>query len=352
MIDFSRTYISHWRVVKVDEYTWDDGEEMPGVTSVSINKDGTDSVPLLETLSMEVSRWGDMQEFEEGWYRVNLDVEQNGRFERYPLATSLLQKADESVTHSVTTSSVSGSSVLKPLEDRKNIGTDYAYAPKGANGPNWVRDIIASTSPAPVRVVGNGFKLSNNILFTPGISYLEMVWSVLDAGKWVLMIDGDGSIAIVERPKTASMDLTSANARYISESFSRSLDYSGVCNRYYAIDRDGSMEIAKNENPNSVLSYNRRGRWVDYVDTSPNKVNGETLYSYARRRLEEESTLVRTYKYDREYWPGVVPFSLISASLPSKGIEGDLRVLSQEIACDKGIVVSETAGIEIKEWKA
>jgi hypothetical protein len=201
-------------------------------------------------------------------------------------------------------------------------------------------------------VVGNGFKLDNNVLFSPGVSYLEMAWSVLDAGKWVLMIDGDGTIEIVERPKTATIELDSSNIRFISESFTRTLDYSGVCNRYYAIDRDGSMEVAKNENPNSVLSYNVRKRWVDYVDTSPNKINGETLYSYARRRLEEESTLIKTYKYDREYWPGVVPFSLISASLPSRGIDGDLRVLSQSISCENGIVVSETAGVEIKEWKA
>lgn len=352
MIDFSKTYVSHWKVVKVDEHTWDDGEEMPGVSSVSINKDGTDSVPLLETLSMDISRWGDMSDFEEGWYRVILDAEQGGIIERIPLMTALLQKADESIAYGVTTSSVSGTSVLKPLEERKNIGTDYAYAPKGANGPNWVFDLISSTTPAPVRVVGDGFKLNNNILFSPGISYLEMVWSVLDAGKWVLMIDGDGTIDIVERPKNPSITLSMLNARSISDSFSRTLDYSGVCNRYYAIDRDGSMEIAKNEDPNSVLSYNRRRRWVDYVDTSPNKINGETLYSYARRRLEEESTLVRVYKYDREYWPGIVPFSLIAASLPSKGIDGDLRVLSQAVSCEKSIIVSETAGVEIKEWKA
>lgn len=352
MIDFSRTYTMRWRVVRVDESTWDDGEIVPGVISVSINKDGTDSVPLLETLSMEVSKWGDMADFEEGWYRVLLLASQGGLVERVPLMTTLLQKADETVGYGSVTSSVSGTSVLKPLEDRKNIGTDYAYAPKGINGPNWVFDLIASTTPAPVRVVGEGFKLSNNILFSPGVSYLEMIWSVLDAGKWVMMIDGDGAIEILERPKTPSMNLASANARSISSTFTRTLDYSGVCNRYYAIDRDGSMEIAKNEDPNSVLSYARRGRWVDYVDTSPNKINGETLYSYARRRLEEESTLIREYKYDREYWPDIVPFSLISASLPSEGIDGQLRVLSQSITCETGIVVSETAGVEIKEWKA
>lgn len=352
MFDFSRTYIPHWRVVKVDEYTWDDGERMDGVTSVSINKDGTDSIPLIETLSMDASRWGDMSDFEEGWYRVILDAEQDGNFYRIPLMTTLLQKADESISHGVSSVSVSGYSVLKPLEERKNIGTDYAYVPKGANGPGWVFDLVKSTTPAPVRVTGEGFKLNNNILFSPGISYLEMVWSVLDAGKWVMMIDGDGFIEILERPKNPNIDLNSLNVRSISESFTRTLDYSGVCNRYYAIDRDGSMEIAKNEDPNSILSYNNRKRWVDYVDTSPNKINGETLYSYARRRLEEESTLIKTFKYDREYWPGIVPFSLISASLPSKGIDGELRVLSQSINCGAGITVSETAGLEIKGWKA
>ena len=179
-----------------------------------------------------------------------------------------------------------------------------------------------------------------------------MVWEVLDAGKWILMIDGEGAITITKKPDISSYALSHQGAMTLVPGIKRSLSYEDICNRYYAIDSDGSKEVAINDLASSSLSYTSRGRWIDYVDTSPTKVNGETLYAYVRRRLEEESTLVQTYSYTREYWPNIVPFSLIEATVPEYGIDGSIRVMSQSITCDQGITVNETAGLEIKEWIA
>lgn len=349
MIDFGSSYTAHWKVVSVDKDTWDDGEEVQGVASVSVNRDATDSVPLLETASFSID--GDVSDtFEEGWYRIVLDAEQNNRYERYAITTMLLQKANDQIMYGRSTSSVNGSSVLKPLEDRKNIGTDYRYVPKGTNGAYWVMDIISIASPAPVSVSGVGFVVDDNVLFSPGVSYLQMVWDVLDRGKWCMMIDGEGMITVCEKPTEPSVILTSDTVRDIVPGIKRTMDFASVCNRYFAIDRSGNREVAENRDPSSQFSYETRGRWIDHVDTSPTKINGETLYSYARRRLEEESTVVQSYSYSRAYWPDVVPFSIIRANIPEYGIDGDMRVLSQSIDCSGGILVNETAGIEIKGW--
>ena len=57
-------YASSWRVTTVDTSTWADSGELPRVMSVSVTRDGTDSVPLLETGDMELDN-----DFSWGWLR-------------------------------------------------------------------------------------------------------------------------------------------------------------------------------------------------------------------------------------------------------------------------------------------
>lgn len=349
-VDFTQAYTSHWRLVSVDPDTWDDGNDVEGVYSASVNRDATDATPLLETASFAVDQ-DITDEFEEGWYRLLLIAEQNHILERYPISTVLVEKADDSVNFERLSTNLSGYSVLKPLADRKNIGTDYRYAPKGVNGAQWVAELIDDVTPAPVMVDGDGFKLDKQVVFSPGMTYLQMIWDVLDMKKWCMSIDGEGNITVQARPEEPSMEISYLNPKGLQNGVTRSLDISAVPNRYYAIDNDGNREIAENRNSGST-SYSSRGRWVDYVDTSPTRVDGETLYAYARRRLEEESTVVRQYSYTREYWPEVLPFDLVSAFLPDLGLNEEIRVMSQSLTCGgNGISVSETSGLEIKEWK-
>ena len=53
------------------------------------------------------------------------------------------------------------------------------------------------------------------------------------------------------------------------------------------------------------------------------------------------------YSYQREYFPGIVPFDLLRVQLPDAGVDGDLRVVTQSIVLTQGIEVGETAGIEV-----
>jgi hypothetical protein len=80
-------------------------------------------------------------------------------------------------------------------------------------------------------------------------------------------------------------------------------------------------------------------------------VNGESLKTYAERKLEELSTVTKTYSYTREWWPDVFPYSMVRGSIPSYGFIQDMRVLSQSFQFGKGLSVSETAGILIKEYE-
>ena len=66
------------------------------------------------------------------------------------------------------------------------------------------------------------------------------------------------------------------------------------------------------------------------------------------RMLAEASTVVREYSYSREWWPEVMPYSLVRATLSEHGIQGDLRVVKQDLTCGKGVTVSETAWQEVR----
>ena len=42
------------------------------------------------------------------------------------------------------------------------------------------------------------------------------------------------------------------------------------------------------------------------------------------------------------------PYSVVRATMEDNGIVGDLRVQKQDLVCGKGVVVSETAGMEVR----
>jgi hypothetical protein len=120
-----------------------------------------------------------------------------------------------------------------------------------------------------------------------------------------------------------------------------------VPNRFTALER-GEMATAVNET-GSPASRDARGYWHDETDDAPKRVNGETLAAYAARRLEELSIVPDERTYTREWWPGVLPGSVVRGSM--EGLSGDMRVESQEIECSHGLTVQEAASREVYAWR-
>lgn len=349
MIDWSKSYTTSWRLMRVNEKTWLDAEEVPGILSVSITKDGTDEYPLLETGSISMdSAVG--YDFQDGYYRVEMTATQNPLVERYAIATLLLESTDGSVNRRNQELTLDGCSVLQAASDQVVLAGEYI--PKGSNGPEWVADRLRKCLKAPVVVVGDGFTVNDDIGFDGGTSELQVGWTVLDAGNWVMTILGNGTVQLLPKPTAPVLTLDRTNAGLLQPNISFTDSRVGIPNRYIVMDGD-ETQIAVNESyPGSRTSVEYRGRYVDYYDSSPTRINGETLDQYARRRLEEESTRSKIYTYKREYWPNANPFMLVRASLQANGLEGDLRILSQSMNCDHGITVQEKAGYEIKEYVA
>lgn len=331
-------YAASWRVTTVDTSTWADSGELPNVMSVSVSRDGTDPTPLIETGTMQIE--GD---FSWGWLRLWMAADQGGS-EREPLATLLFERSSESYNRNSKTCRATGMSVLKPAADvRMPRG---GFCPAGADGAAYAARLLSGCTPAPVHVEGS-MALVNDVVFDLGCTVLDAAWSLLNPSGWCIQIDGMGEIWIRRLPSEPSLELNGTTAGLLIPGVDSDSGIAGVPNRYIA-QLDSETAIAVNEDASSEASYKARGRWVDVFDGSPVLVDGEDLQAYAERRLAELSTITRKYRYKREYWPGVTPYSIVRATLESNGLDGDLRVMRQTLTCGKGITVDEESGLEVR----
>ena len=336
-MDWGASYTVEPIVERINEETWQAQERVSGALSFDVSTSGTDSVPLLETANLSYD--GDL---EDGWYKLSAIVEQGGKHKE-ELGVFLFEQATRSYDYRKVTGSLKGSSVLKPVDDQ--IIPLGGYVPEGADGAQWVAKTVAECVNAPVSIECS-FTLAQNVVFDPGTTKLKACWLVLDAGGACFHLRGDGTVRITGLPSEPSLELSRANSRMLEPSAKDDFDKSKVPNRYYAI-YGSEVAVAVNDEQDSPTSYKSRGRWVDAMDSSPVRVNGETLSAYAARKLREASTVMRKKSYVREYWPDIKPFDIVRGSLSEVGVEGDLTVLNQKITVASGIMVQETSGQKV-----
>lgn len=336
-MNWGRSYSSTWRVFKVNKDTWADGEALAGVDSVSVTRTADGS--LLESGSIELT--GDI---EPGYYRVVMTADQGGELARVDVATMLFISNGGGYDYNTHTRKADGHSVLYPASVTA-VATG-GYAPAEINGAEYAGKLLASVINAPVKVEGS-FTLNEPIVHAVGSSVLEAVWSVLDAGGFVIQLDGRGIVSIRPKPAEPDLILDNQNSGLVLNGTSFTADESDIPNRYIVI-QDAALTSAVNNDPESPVSTVTRGYTVDVTDTSPTPIDGETMAEYADRRLHELSVLKEEQTYTREYATGVELYSIVRATL--EAFEGDYRVTTQTINCDNGITVSETVEKETSLW--
>lgn len=347
-IDWSKGYHATWRVYEVNEDTWADGAMLGNVMDMSIKRESDGDAPLIESGSITI----DLpigEDFRERYLRIVMVAEQDGSVGRVDVSTMRFMSAKDTSNRGFAATELTGMSVLYPASVKKLMVGEYA--PSGTDGAAYAASMLSDVLKSPV-VQDGSFTVSDHVVFDVGASVLDAAWLLLKAGNFVMSIDGDGTVHVKPMPTDPSLVLDFASTRLLMPSIGRTLDLSGVPNRYTAIDGD-QMAEAVNDDPLSDTSTVTRG-YVhdgDCPDTRPTRVDGETLAAYCARRLEEESTVEDNRSYDREWWPDVHPFSIVRGTVASVGIEGDFRVSRQSLRCGTGLVVSEEATREVKTWQ-
>ena len=113
------------------------------------------------------------------------------------------------------------------------------------------------------------------------------------------------------------------------------------CPNVYRATSGDVTGIARDEDPDSPLSIQNRGREVWKSESGVNLASNESVAQYARRMLKQAQQVRKSASYTRRYMPNVRPSDLIRMGYPAQGLTGVYVVQSQTIALEYGAATDE-----------
>lgn len=327
-MDWSKGFSAAFYASQVDIRTWKDTDrfEITG-GSVSINKDGLRTAADIECVDYDRG---------EVYLRIWLDARQGSDFEHVPLFTGLAAAPDKDVNGNYVTNNVQCYSVLQPCEDV--LLPRGWYVPAGTSAKTALVDLL-SVTPAPVEVDGETPNLLDHIVAEEGENHLTMVEKILTAIGWRMKIAGDGTIIICEMADKVSAIFDGIRNDVIQTEFTETYDWYSAPNVIRAIT-DVSTVTVRDES-DGPLSVGSRGREIWLEETDCNLNDGESLQSYAERRLREEQQVLRQVDYTRRFIPDLYPSDHITICYPNNGLDADFEIISQTVTLGQGAPVEE-----------
>lgn len=329
MTDFAKGYRASYRLVEIDRSSWGDGSDVGRLREASAMRSIDGDAPLVDSGNAAFD--GDAGG--ERYVRLWMDCRQGGAVEPAAIATFLMMKSAYSSDGS---SDAVLWSVLKYAEEQKMPVGHTVMA--GRSCAEAAAEVLRERIDAPVSVVGNSPALAYDVTAGEDESCLAFAWALLP-DEWCITTDGFGNVLIhgEEEPKAIGED-------EIVGTVSVSFDVTGVPN-VMRVSEDGRTVEAVNMDDTSATSIPSRGRRI-YGSPVGMRRADETLEDYAERELREQSKVVYTATYTREYRDDIGPGSWVA--IPRQ--EGSWQVVSQSITCGAGATVEETARRSVDTW--
>jgi hypothetical protein len=330
-MDYSKGFTASYDLTIVDPVSWRDLSHHR-LTGGTIERN-TDL--LMESADLDLTELpGDG----EVWIRVWLTARQEYSGEvRIPLFTGLTTVPQRKLTGKRESYPVSCYSVLKPAADC--LLPRGWYAPKNGNGAKIIEDLL-SVGSAPVSSTENSPVLSSAIVSEDGETNLSMASKVLTAIGWRLRISGNGEINIQPESTEVAATFDAASFDILEPSVTDTCDWYSCPNVFRAVS-GSDYAVARDEDTENRYSIPSRGREVWMEETDCTLKDGETLLSYAKRRLKEEQSPSRTISYDRRYVPDICPGDRVRLHYPEEKIDGIFEVQSQSITLGFAAKTSE-----------
>lgn len=330
-MDWSKGLSASYKAYIVDPITWKDTETID-IIGGSISKSEDD---MRESADISVS---DYNSNKEQWIRIYLDARQQSDSYYGAIFTGLISSPGKEMEGSVQTNSLRCYSVLKPASDIL-LPRGY-YINYGLNTAGILKKLLSVIKGIPVVIEGTPPNLSQTIIAENGESNLSMADKVLYSIGWRMRIKGDGSIVISEPASLPSawfdpVDVDSLELRVNIEN-----NWFDCPNVFRAVQGNFSATAYDND-PNSMLSVQNRGREIWYEESGSNPYAGESLAQYAKRRLKEEQQVYMSASYSRRFDPDANVSDVISLRYPGQGLDGLFYISSQTIELGYSPTVSE-----------
>ena len=332
-MNWNEGFTGSYYLTIVDPSSWRDIGRME-ITSGTVERSASD---LLESADITVT---ELPEGGEAWIRIWLDADQDG-IERIPLFTGLTSAPTRDIDGLRNTYKIECYSVLKPVDD---ILTERGYyVPSDVSAPAAAARLLR-TGVAPVEVAEDDEppRLMEPIIAEDGETNLTLATKVLEAIDWHIRIDGTGTIYVEPRRTERAALFDSTSNDVIEVQASDEYDWYSCPNVFRAVS-DDLTAVVRDDDPDSALSTESRGREIWAEETSVNMSDDESLGAYALRKLKELQSPARTVAYNRRFDPNVTVGDLVRINLPEVGIDGSFRVTSQTLELSHGCRTSEEA---------
>lgn len=331
MIDWSKGFTATAYASFMDIDTWRERDKFD-ITGGKIKF--TDS-NLRQSADIDCNNYNQTQE---KWIRIWLDVKQGHSSEHIALFTGLVLPPVKDYEGAMQVASLECYSVLKPASD---VLLDRGwYAPAGVRVADTIANLLSSVTPAPIVVEGKSPVLSQYVVAEDGESPLTMVEKLLVSIGWRLRINGMGEVRVCPTNTDPVVRFDPINNDCIEPKISLKNDWYDCPNVFRAV-LDDMYAVARDDNPDSILSTVNRGREVWEEELDCDLSDNETLAEYADRRLKELQSYAIETSYDRRYNPSVYPSDVIQLHYPQQGLDGLFYVSEQSIDLDNLMVVSE-----------
>lgn len=332
-MDWSKGFEATYYMTIVDRGTWKDVERIE-ITGGSVSRSDSNLIESADVDCISYDRG-------EQWIRLWLDARQDGSDASHiPLFTGLATSPAVSINGIIKQNSLECYSVLKPADDVP-LPRGY-FAVGGSNVPLLVKEKLLEDCPAPVEIDGEAPPLAKTLLAENGESKLSMAVKLLTAINWRFRISGDGTIHICPKDNTIVSSFDTLDSDVVEPQINVEHDWYRCPNVFQAII-DGVAYVARDDDPNSVLSTVNRGREIWSTEDNPALNSGETAVQYVKRRLKEEQTAIMKVSYNRRFYPDVTIGDCVNMNYPAQKVTGTFRISSSSFSLSYGATVSEDA---------
>lgn len=352
MADWTESMNQTFEYYLVDPGTWEDVRKLDNILSSTIDTDIT--TDTIDSASINVS-----DILGECYIRIYLITNQNGITEKHSLGTFLVQSPAYSFNGLRKEMSLDAYSPLVELKEKQPpIG--YSIL-KGANIMENAFRLVRENVRAPVIMPECDKTLQDDFVANLDENWCSFVIDLITNAKYELGLDEKGRIMFKATQKTEAMrpryTFTDDNSSILLPDISVNRDLYGIPNVVevvYTANRHNYSARVENKNPNSPISIPSRGREIVQRVVNPNMGGMPSQYqveSYAKRTLEELSSLEYTVKFKHGYC-GVRAGDCVLLNYERAGITNvKAKIIGQSITCKTGCSVSSTAVFTNNLWR-
>lgn len=357
MPDWTKSMKQTFEYYIVNPITWKDEKRLTKVKSCSISWD-------LESDTFGSATFELDDEINENYIRIYLITTQNGKTEKHPLGTFLVQTLPSSFDGNKTSISADAYSPLLELKE-KYLPIGY-FIPKRSNIMSNVYNIVKENVRCPVVNTISDKTLYDDFVTDPDDNCLKTVQNLISNAKFSYRLDELGRVIFVPDKKLDALQpiwtYTDDNSSIMYPDIDLDRDLYGIPNVIEVIATNGAEIIhstKENNDEESPVSIKNRGRRIVHRETDP-ELNGipsdhdeaqSYIDEYAENLLKSLSTLDNSISYQHAFCPVRIG-DCVRINNDMIGLNNIKAIVtSQTIKCIPGCPVTEKAVFTTKLWR-